>query len=427
MQTLLLAAGRSRRFAPLRDKNFFRIGGKFLIEKSVANLRKAGAGEIIFVANTENKKRISELFPRAKVVVQKNPAEGMAGAVLAAREFLTAPTLISSTNDLVDPREIRKVLSARNCDGAILAQKVEKYFPGGYLKIADGRIANIVEKPAPTKVPSDTINIVFHFFREPGKLIAALDGVSKSGVPAPAKAGDKYERALARLFRSGKFVAVENAGKWRAVKFPWHALDLISDFSSELKNKISPKSSIAKTAVVENSVVESGARILDFAVVRNSFVGRNAIVGSHSLVRDSQILENAVVGSASEIARSSLGESSWLHRNYVGDSILAENVSLGSGAVCANLRLDEGEISAEIDGKKTGTQRNKFGAIVGAGTRVGVNTSVMPGVSIGKNCFVGSGIVVAKNLKSDCFLDSEWKTKIRPNQKSVSARAKVAE
>ncbi|MFH0776929.1 MAG: NTP transferase domain-containing protein [Patescibacteria group bacterium] len=417
MQALLLAAGRSRRFQPLGDKNFFRIGGQFLIEKAVASLQKAGAKKIVIVANTENEKGIAQLFPKAKVLVQQRLEDGMAGAVLTAPKFLTEPTLIASTNDLVEPSEIRKVLTARNCDGALLAQKVVEYFPGGYLKIAGGKIVDIVEKPAPKKVPSDLVNLVFHFFREPKLLVAELEKVSN-------KKDDGYELALAKLFKTGKFIAVENKKTWRAVKFPWHALDLISDFTSKLKNKVSPKSSIAKTAVVANSVISPGAKIFDFAIVRNSFVGRNAVVGSHSLVRDSQILENAVVGSSSEVARSSIEKNSWLHRNYVGDSIIAENVSLGSGAVCANLRLDEGEIFTEIENKKIGSGRNKFGAVIGENSRIGVNTSVMPGVSIGKNCFVGSGIVVAANLKSNQFLDALWKTKTRANKKSVEARAK---
>lgn len=417
MQALLLAAGRSRRFQPLRDKNFFRIGNDFLVEKSVANLQKAGVKKIILVANAENEKCLRELFPKTTIVVQKNLADGMVGAVLAARQFLTVPTLIASTNDLVGPAAIRTVLAAKNCNGALLAERVKNYFPGGYLELKNGRIVNVVEKPAPEKVPSDLINLVFHFFHEPQKLVALLEKVSN-------KKDDGYERALAQLFQTEKFVAVANPGKWRAVKFPWHALDLVADFTSGLKKKVSPKATIAKTAIVENSVISAGAKIFDFAIVRNSFVGENAVVGSHSLVRDSQILENAVVGSSSEVARSSLGANSWLHRNYVGDSVIAENVSLGSGAVCANLRLDEGEIFVRIEKQKVGTGRNKFGTVLGANSRIGVNSSIMPGVLVGENCFIGSGLVLAENLKSQSFLDAVWKTKIRANLKSVATRAK---
>lgn len=418
MQALLLAAGKSKRFVPLRDKNFFRIGEQFLIEKSVANLKKAGVAKIIFVANATNEKAIRKLFPKSKIVVQKKLEGGMAGAVLAAKSFLDKPTLIASTNDLVDASEIRKVVNAKNCDGAILAQKIKSYFPGGYLEIKNGKIKNIVEKPSPKKVPSDLINLVFHFFHEPKNLISELAKITKTS-------DDKYERALAKLFKSQKFVAIVNSKKWRAVKFPWHALDLISDFTGKLKIKISPKSEIAKSAIVENSIISDGARILDFAIVRNSFIGKNVIIGSHTLVRGSQVLENAVVGSSSEIARSSLGTNSWLHRNYVGDSIVSENVSFGSGAVCANLRLDEKEIFVKIEKQKNGTNRNKFGATIGANSRIGVNTSVMPGISIGENCFIASGIVVAENLKSESFLDASWKKKVCKNKKSAIRRGKL--
>ncbi|MCF7846407.1 MAG: NTP transferase domain-containing protein [Candidatus Peribacteraceae bacterium] len=418
MQALLLAAGRSRRFQPLGDKNFFSVGGKFLIEHSVANLKKAGVKKIIFVANAGNEKSIRGLFPKDEVLVQKNLDEGMAGAVLAAKKFLAAPTLIASTNDFVEAAAIKKVLAAKSCDGSILAQRVEKYFPGGYLKIGKGKIFNIVEKPHPDKTPSRLINLVFHFFRDPKTLLAELTKTSN-------KNDDGYELALASLFKKQKFVAVENPGKWLPLKFPWHALDLVADFLSTQKSKISAKAKIAKTAVVENSLVEAGARILDFAIVRNSYIAEDALVGSHSLVRDSQILANAVVGSHSEVARSSLGENSWLHRNYIGDSVITENVSFGSGAVCANLRLDEEEVCVEIEDRKTGTGRNKFGCAIGADSRIGVNSSIMPGVLVGRGCFVGSGVVVSKNLKTGSFLDTSCKNDISENKKSAPERGKA--
>ncbi|MFH1546681.1 MAG: sugar phosphate nucleotidyltransferase [Patescibacteria group bacterium] len=365
IRAVLLAAGQSKRFQPLGDKNFFKLGEEFLIEKQVEILRKAGVKKIIFVANENNHKKIDELTHRltgrlaTAVVVQKNLAEGMRGAVLAAREFLDQPTLITSTNDVVETSAVKKVLNAKNCDGAILAQKVEKYFPGGYLKIGKGRIFSIVEKPQPGKEPSRFVNIVFHFFHEPQKLVDELTKASN-------KKDDGYERALNQLFKKQKFVAVENSEEWIALKFPWHALDLMANFLIKQKRKVSKKAQIAKTAILEgNVVIGDGAKIFDYAIVKNAWIGKNAVVGNHSLVRDSQISENAVIGSGSEVARSFVGANSWLHRNYIGDSIFAENVSLGSGAVCANLRLDEEEILVDIKGRKIGCGKNKLGCMVG--------------------------------------------------------------
>ncbi|MBU1089368.1 NTP transferase domain-containing protein [Patescibacteria group bacterium] len=419
IRAVLLAAGQSKRFQPLGDKNFFKLGGRFLIEKQVETLRKAGVKKIIFVANKNNFTRIQKLFPKSDVVMQKNLAEGMRGAVLAAREFLDQPTLVASTNDVVEASAVKKVLNAKNCDGAILAQKVEKYFPGGYLKIGKGRIFSIVEKPQPGKEPSRFVNIVFHFFREPQKLVDKLTKASN-------KKEDGYEQALNQLFKKQKFVAVENSGEWIALKFPWHALDLTASFLTKQKRKISKRAQIAKTAILEgNVVIEDGVKIFDYAIVKNAWIGKNAVIGNHSLVRDSQISENAVIGSGSEAARSFVGANSWLHRNYVGDSILAENVSLGSGAVCANLRLDEEEIFVDIEGRKIGCGKNKLGCMVGRNSRIGVNTSVMPGILIGKNSFIGSGLVVEKNIPSQTFFTAEWINKAIKNKKVIPARAKL--
>lgn len=433
MQAVLLAAGRSKRFEPLGDKNFFSLGGQFLIERQVATLKKAGIKKIIIVANKDNAERIQKLFPKYEVLIQKNLSEGMRGAVLTVEKWLTVPTLICSTNDVVEVAAIKKVLAAKkcaslrpaksgaspSCDGVLLAQKVEDYFPGGYLKVGKGKIFSVVEKPKQGKEPSNLINLVFHLFKEPQKLVAELKKASN-------KRDDGYERALAQLFKKQTFVAVENPASWQAVKYPWHALELTQHFLKAHKNKISKKAQIAKTAIIEgNTVVEDGAKIFDYAIVKDSYIGKNAVVGNHSLVRESVVEEQGVVGGSSEVARSYIGAHSWLHRNYVGDSIIKENVGLGSGAVCANLRLDEENINIRIDGQKINCGSNKFGCGIGRGCRIGVNTSIMPGVLIGEHSFVGSGLVVEKNVGFQTFFTAVWESKAVKNKKSAGIRGKL--
>ena len=419
MQALLLAAGRSRRFQPLGDKNFLKLGNKFLVEQQVEILKKAGIQKTIIIGGKHNIKQLKALFPKATVLEQKSLNQGMAGAVLTAEKHLNAPTLIVSTNDVIEASAIKKVIGSKNCDGAILAQRVKEYFPGGYLKTSGKKIINIVEKPKPGKEPSDFVNIVCHFFQKPQALVTELKKVSN-------KKDDGYEQALGKLFKKQKFIAVQNTSKWQAVKYPWHALDLAQNFLKSIKKtQISPKAQIAKTAVINgNVIIEEGVKIFDYAIINgNVFLGKNSIVGNHSLVRDSVVGENSVVGSGTEVARSYLAENVWLHRNYVGDSIVSGNVSFGSGVVCANLRLDEGEIKSIVGkDKRIFTKRNKFGCAVGQACRIGVNTSIMPGVLIGENSFIGSGLIVDKNLPSQSFYNAEWKTKLVKNKKVIKPR-----
>ena len=70
------------------------------------------------------------------------------------------------------------------------------------------------------------------------------------------------------------------------------------------------------------------------------------------------------------------------HFNYVGDSIIGNDVNLGAGTICANLRLDEGEVF--INGRTPKrepipTGRQKLGAIIGDGTRTSCNLVLNPG------------------------------------------------
>ncbi|MFH1375578.1 MAG: sugar phosphate nucleotidyltransferase [Patescibacteria group bacterium] len=420
MQALILAAGQSRRFQPLGDKNFFKLGGKFLIERQVEVLKQAGVKSLVFVCNKENSGRIKKTFPRAEVLEQKNLEEGMRGAVLTAEKLLDKPTLIISSNDVVEARAVKKVLSSKGGDGAILAQKVKSYFPGGYLKTGKGKIFSIVEKPVPGKEPSDLVNIVCHFFNDPSVLIAELKKASNAN-------DDGYEKALTQVFKKQRFSAVENIGTWQSLKYPWHALDLTQSFLKGLKRKISKKADVAKTAVINGEVViEDGVKIFDYAVIQGpAYLGRNAAIGTNAFVRDSFVGANSVVGSSSELARSYLGENVWLHRNYVGDSVIADNVGLGAGAVCANLRLDEEEVRTVVGEEKIGTGRSKFGSAIGKNCRIGVSTSIMPGVLIGENSFVGSGMLMEKNLKSGVFLKAETRLKEVENAKIVNARGKI--
>jgi len=70
--------------------------------------------------------------------------------------------------------------------------------------------------------------------------------------------------------------------------------------------------------------------------------------------------------------------------------VLEFDISFGAGALTANFRLDQQPI------KDTG--RTKLGAIISRGSRVGVNTSLMPGINLGSQVVVGPGLVVTQDL-----------------------------
>lgn len=206
------------------------------------------------------------------------------------------------------------------------------------------------------------------------------------------------------------------------VNYPWEYLELLEKNLPKIKRKIAKDVQISKHAVVEGNVIlGSGVKIFEGAKVRGpAYIGKNTIIGNGSLVRESIIGESCVAGYCTEIARSLIGASSWFHTNYVGDSVLDGNISMGSGAITANLRLDEEEILSKVGKKKVKTGRNKFGCIVGWGTRFGVNAVPMPGIKIGRDCFIGAGVLLNKDLPNGSFCVAKQNLKISKNRTKVS-------
>jgi len=63
-------------------------------------------------------------------------------------------------------------------------------------------------------------------------------------------------------------------------------------------------------------------------------------------------------------------------------------------------------VQSVVKEKPIDTQRRKFGAVLGKGVKVGINTSIMPGVLIGEGAIIGPHSLVRKNAKdNEIFYD----------------------
>lgn len=421
MKVLLLAAGRSKRLKPITDKNFLVFLGKPLIAHQIEQILAYGLKDIIVVGGKHNLAAIKKLAigidSRIKVVEQKDLEAGMAGAVMAADKLILGDSVfIVSANDIVEDDAFKLVLQAakdKSYDSCIIGKKVSSYFPGGYLKVrGNGLISGIVEKPGAGREPSKMINLVLHFHRDGARLVASVSKVKSAR-------DDRYEKALSALIDGGaRMKAIPYNGFWQAIKYPWHVLTMTNHYLENLKGiKKGKNVEIAKSAIIKGNVVlGDGVKIMENAVVSGpAYIGKNTIIATGALVRASEVGENCVIGFGSEIARSHLGNDVWTHTNYIGDSIIGNNCSFGSGCVTGNLRLDEANITVNIEGEKINSESGKLGLIMGDNIRCGINTSFMPGVKIGNNSFIGAGIVVAQDIEDDKFAYGRTELVIKDN------------
>ncbi|MCG8293701.1 MULTISPECIES: transferase [Pseudomonas] len=131
-------------------------------------------------------------------------------------------------------------------------------------------------------------------------------------------------------------------------------------------------------AIHTTAVVEPGA-VLKGAII----VGPGCLVAAGAYLRGGVYLgSNCIVGPACEVKSSFMLDGSKLaHFNFVGDSLIGENVNIEAGAIIANYRneLDGAAIVIRHDGAVIQTRARKFGALVGDACKIGANAVIAPG------------------------------------------------
>lgn len=403
MILVLLAGGISKRMQPIKqDKLLLKFLGKPLFTHILENIPLENFEKVIVCCNENNRDdleaEIHNFATNFEMVIQKN-ALGMADAILSAKEFIEGEVLISNADDLLDEMIYSDILAKAElgkADVILPGLKVNKYFPGGYLKLDGSKITGLVEKPGEGNEPSSFVKLVVDYFKDGKQLIKYLEKVK-------TEKDDVYEVALDQMIKDGLSVEIkEYSGIWYALKYPWHVLELTEYYLNKItRSEIDDTAAISETAVIEGKVIiEKDVKIFDNAKIKGPcYLGEGVIVGDNALVRDSIINEKSVIGFSTEVARSYIGPNCWFHTNYLGDSILDENVSFGSGAVTANLRIDNNPVLVGKD--KIDSKRLKLGLIAGRGARIGVNASTMPGVKVGSNSLVGPGIVLREDLEDN--------------------------
>ena len=435
MKIVLLAGGKSERIKPFYEKPLLKFCGKTLIRHQLEILFEAGGRDFLIIGSPNN---IEEIKAEGEKFVAANDGtrvdtgmqqidHGSAGALksIALEKYFDSDgadkgVLIVSSNDILELSAYTGLLETVEKNpghSAIVGQKISSYFPGGYLMINDKNdLQKIVEKPGIGNEPSDLINIVVHYHPSAKMLMNFVND-------AHSEHDDIYETALDNMLRAGLIIKVSHyLGKWQPIKYPWHIYDAAKMlFEKELRwrgrqiaasagtSLIAADLVKAESAVIKGDVIiESGVKILENAVVAGpAYLGKGTLVANNALVRESFLGEGCVAGYTTEIARSYLAGQVWTHSNYLGDSVIGENVSFGAGTVTGNLRLDEQNVKVKVKDQKVDTGRQKVGLFCGDRVRVGINVSLMPGVKVGSDSMIGAGLVIAEDIEEKKFVTGE--------------------
>ena len=425
MKAVLLCGGRGKRMFPIaEDKFLIDFLGKPLLQHQIEMSRDSGLSHFVIIGNPQNAAKIKQITKRipgieVEFALQRKPS-GIADALRSAGELLQGEVLVINPNDVFSRSAYTKVVAAAKEASApshVLGYKVQGYFPGGYLQVnSRNELLHIIEKPGPGKEPSNLVNILIHWHSDSKELLSYIDTVSTSR-------DDVYECALDNMVKAGhKIKVIPYDDFWAPMKYPWHIFRVMEHFLDEAQSYVAPSASISREATIEGKVILSDkVRVLENAVVRGPvYIGANSVIGNSALVRDhSHIGSNSVVGYCTEVKHSYVADNCWFHSNYIGDSVLDDDCSLGAGAVLANLRLNEQNIQIEVGDTLVDTGCDKLGAIIGRGCRIGVNASLMPGVRVGPGSFVGPQVCLSEDVAANKMVLLESRHQVTSNETRI--------
>ncbi len=179
---------------------------------------------------------------------------------------------------------------------------------------------------------------------------------------------------------------------WREGAHVWSPLLMLKDYLKE-KNPCRIEIVIPEGVFLENresisigkgTVIEPGVYIQGPCII-----GKDCVIRHGAYIRGPVLCgDRCQIGHSAELKGSILLDgASATHFVYVGDSILGNDVNLGAGVKCANLRLDRREVQVHLEGKKVKTGLKKFGAIVGDRVQIGCNCVLNPGTLVGHESF----------------------------------------
>ncbi|MFX1276315.1 MAG: bifunctional sugar-1-phosphate nucleotidylyltransferase/acetyltransferase [Promethearchaeota archaeon] len=409
MKAIILSAGRGKRLNPItstRPKPLIPVGGKPLLEHTIMGLKNAGIDTILLIVGYKQDK-IKNYFGNGDKFgikieyITQDDNLGTAHATSYAKNFISdnSPFLLMYGDIIVDQKIFREIISNFNknkAKGLISLIEVEDPHQFGIISLnSEGIVEEIVEKPSPEQNLGNLANAGIYIF---DPLIFKAIKMTKKSSRNEFELTDSMDILINKL--NGEIIGhiIKNQF-WSDIGLPWQLLDanhfLLDNIESSILGVVEDNVKISGNVYIgKNTLIRSGTSIQG-----PCFIGNNNSIGPNAYIRPYTFIdENCHVG-MSEIKNSIIFSNTAIpHFNYVGDSIICENVNLAAGSKISNLRLDDDDIKVMINGILINSKRRKFGSIVGPNVKTGINISIMCGKIIGENSWIGPNTLVNENI-----------------------------
>ena len=409
MKAVILAAGKGKRLMPItssRPKPMIPLAGKPLLEYTILGLKDAGISEILLIVGYKEED-IKEYFgnglDKFNVNIEYISQEEQLGtghAVSYAKDFVKDTPFLLMYGDLItDPKIFKDILEKFNetkIEGLITLLKVNNPQDYGIISLnSDDFVEKITEKPSPELNLGNLANAGIYIFNP--MIFNAIEKTEKS-IRGEYEFTDSMEILINQL--NGKILGyIIKDYFWSDIGLPWQLFGANSFVLDRIERKIlgdveENVQIFGNVYIGKNTNVKSGSYIQG-----PCYIGENTLIGPNAFIRPyTSVGDNCHIG-ISEVKNSLIfSKSNVPHFNYVGDSIICENVNLGAGSKTSNLRFDNKSVKVNIEGKLIDSGRRKLGAFIGPNVQTGINVSIMCGKKIGENSIIGAHTLVVEDV-----------------------------
>ena len=409
MKAVILAAGEGKRLRPItstRPKPLIPIAGKPLLEHTILGLRAAGIDEVLLIVGYKEQliknyfgNGVDKFNIKIDYITQEEYL-GTAHACSYAKDFVGEETFLMMYGDiLVDPIVFKEVIQkfnsikAKGLMSLIAVNNPQEY---GIITLnSNGFVEKITEKPSTELSLGNLANAGVFIF---DSLIFKAIEMTEKSVRNEYEFTDSMELLIERL--NGNIIGyIIKDYFWSDIGLPWQFIDannfILETIENNILGNIEQGVNISGNVYVgKNTIIRSGSYIQG-----PCYIGEKNTIGPNAFIRPNTSIENNCHIGLSEIKNTIiLSNSNVSHFNYIGDSIICENVNLGAGTNIANVRLDERNIKVKVKGKLVDSQRNKLGTIIGPNVKTGINVSIMTGKIIGENSIIGAHTMVIEDV-----------------------------